>query len=160
MGSGTIFPGLTTTATFQTNITFKGTVVLNLGMLSNELHISAATMECSLSAASDIAETIMVAQGHGMWMCINVPGGVTVDSSAGQPIPSPAIVTATCERFDYSRVGPIMITVLNGGAITVGSTTVNMIWNGAFLWVPTNSPGTVTTTYSQAGEVTILPALI
>lgn len=166
VGAGTIFPGLTTVSTPQTNITFKGTVVGAFVITSpNDLHVSVGELECSFNGASDIAENSALGMGHGMVMCINLPGGTVVHSSIPTGVvPAPATVTVTCERFDYVRVAAVVVTPINRCTVTVssanGSTSGDVIVVGVFVFVPTSPPLQPVTTYSLAGIFGALPALV
>jgi hypothetical protein len=155
-GAGTISPGLTTTPTVQTAYTFNGTVVATFAINSpDDIHLSAGSLNCSLSGASTIAETVLQSQGVGRWACSSVTAfHVTLPNGSVQT----ATVTVACDAMGYVRVGSTMFTIRTAGAITVssaaGSTTMNALWSGFFQWEPDQLVGTVTS-YKQQGYVLI-----
>ena len=132
VGHGTISPGLTTTPTFQTSVTFASDAVVASGQVANS-----AGASCNFSGASTIAETAQQGQGSG-----------TVSCSGGSP---DAINLSG--NVNYVRTGG---TVTLSGSISGsagGKSESCTITAGVFNFQPTSAP--TTTSYRLEGNTAL-----
>jgi hypothetical protein len=153
-GAGSISPGLTTTPTVQSSVTFDGTVVGGFAINSpNDVHLSAGVLNCKFTGSSTIAETQAQGQGSGMLMCTSSTAiHITIP---GSPTPQAATVTVTCDAFAYVRVGAIVVILRQSCTVTVssaaGSTSATTFITGVFLFEPDQAPPGAVTSYKLQG---------
>jgi hypothetical protein len=146
-GGGTIAPGLTTTPTSQTQVTFGGQIVGgSVDTTSDQLSIGAAS--CLFSGASTIAETVVAGAGSGTATCTGT--GVNA-GSAGNGIANIAL-TAAC---DYSRMSTIVVvtctaTITDSAPVTTYSIHIPLTIILHFL--PTSVNPTVSYNLAGVGE--------
>jgi hypothetical protein len=101
VGSGTIAPGLTTTPTFQTAVTYTGMFLGALADAAVAPTDDAVLLNCSWAGSSTIAETIAQGQGQGPEWCDN-------------PLSTHPGYELTCQ-LSYVRVGTFIMLMVQLG---------------------------------------------
>ena len=144
VGGGTISPGLTTTATFQTSVTFTGTAV---GAIAVVPQADAGIYGVSFSGSSDIAETTEQGQGSG------------TGTVSGPGIVAPGTDSVSCVLV-YVRVGPVVVIVAvsSCGTVANGASQGGGTAIGAFVFVPGQVPPAAVTSYTLAGAAAAVAA--
>jgi hypothetical protein len=132
VGHGNIGPGLSTTPTFQTSVTFASDAVVYTGQVGH-----GAGASCNFSGASSIAETLQQGQGSGTVTCT---GG------------SPDAISLSA-NVNYARTGGT-VTLSGGGSGTIGGKAETCtITAGVFHFQPTSAP--TVTSYRLEGDTAL-----
>jgi hypothetical protein len=132
VGHGTIGPGLTTTPTFQSSVTFQSDAVVFAGQVAN-----GAGASCTFNGASTIAETLQQGQGAGGIACNG--GSPDNISLAGNVI--------------YTRTGGTVTITGSGSGSVNGRPESCTITAGVFHFQPTTAP--TVTAYRLEGNVAL-----
>jgi hypothetical protein len=120
-GSGTITPGLTTTATPQ-SVSFDGTAVASVVIGSpNDTHEVTGVLNCSFRGV-DPAGTVLVGAGSGMAMCSGTGGVHATVPVVGVPaVGTNATATVTCDALAFTRVLVVVVATATGCTVDVSS---------------------------------------
>jgi len=132
VGHGDIRPGLTSTPTFQTQVTFASDAAVFSGQTANS-----AGASCTFTGASTIAETLQQGQGAG-----------TVACSGGSP--DNIVLNG---NITYQRTGGTVTIAGSGSGSVNGRPESCTITAGVFDFVPTSAPTVVN--YRLAGTVAL-----
>lgn len=157
-GSGSISPGLSTTPTVQTNVTFDG-AISGLGIFVNPVGptvtVAAATnVSCSFVGSSTGTETSALGQGSGTVTCDSATGGNVVGVVNGNVITR---VRFSC-TLTYQRIGPVvritgMCTVTVDYAGPGSPLVLSGTLRGVFVFVPRDT--NPTRSYDLVGVSTL-----
>jgi hypothetical protein len=149
-GGGTIAPGLTTTPTSQTSVSFGGQLA---GFHSSDGSF-AGEASCLFQGSSTIAETVGAGKGNGTADCVG--NGVDARTVGGTTaVVGVAWITIHSNGLEYTRTSSVV--VISGTAVVtvtdgVGSTSANTFLNMACLFEPLSVDPTVAYVLQCAGE--------